>query len=71
MRCGPPSNCMLEKNRALPAYDFCLKCSHAFNLLDARGAIGVDERTHYIHRVRALAQAIARCYLGLSEETPV
>ncbi len=61
---------LLEKNRALPAYDFCLKCSHAFNLLDARGAIGVDERTHYIHRVRALAQASAHCYLGLSEKTP-
>jgi glycyl-tRNA synthetase alpha chain len=59
---------MLEKDRALPAYDYCLKCSHAFNLLDARGAIGVDERTHYIHRVRALAQASARCYLGIEEE---
>ena len=59
---------MLEKRRALPAYDFCLKCSHTFNLLDARGAIGVDERTQYIHRVRALAQASARGYLGLWKE---
>jgi glycyl-tRNA synthetase alpha chain len=58
---------LLGKNRALPGYDYCLKCSHAFNLLDARGAIGVDERTHYIHRVRELAQASARCYLGIAE----
>ena len=64
------SHRMLEKRRVLPAYDFCLKCSHAFNLLDARGAIGVDERTQYIHRVRTLAQGSARGYLGLWEEQP-
>ena len=56
---------MIECNRTYPAYGYCLKCSHAFNLLDARGAIGVDERTHYIQRVRALAQGCARCYLGV------
>lgn len=54
---------LLEKGLVLPAYDFCLKCSHTFNLLDARGAIGVDERTQYIQRVRTLAQGCARCYL--------
>jgi glycyl-tRNA synthetase alpha chain len=47
----------------LPAYDYCLKCSHAFNLLDARGAISVTERQGYILRVRALAAECARGYL--------
>ena len=43
----------------LAAYDYCLKCSHAFNLLDARGAISVTERAAYIGRVRALARGCA------------
>ncbi|MCX8044472.1 MAG: glycine--tRNA ligase subunit alpha [Desulfobacterota bacterium] len=47
----------------LPAYDYCLKCSHVFNLLDARGAISVTERTGFIGRVRALARAVAEAYL--------
>ena len=42
-----------------PAYDYVLKCSHTFNLLDARGAISVTERTHYIARVRNMATASA------------
>jgi glycyl-tRNA synthetase alpha chain len=45
-----------------PAYDYILKCSHTFNLLDARGAISVTERTGYIGRVRNLARAAARLY---------
>ena len=45
-----------------PAYDFAMKCSHTFNLLDARGAISITERTAYIGRVRALASAVARLY---------
>jgi len=52
-----------ETNLPLPAYDYCLKCSHAFNLLDARGAINVSERQGYILRVRALAASCARGYL--------
>ncbi|MEW6439489.1 MAG: glycine--tRNA ligase subunit alpha [bacterium] len=60
---------LLERRLVYPAYDFCLKCSHAFNLLDARGAIGVDERTLYIQRVRSLAQGCARCYLEKSVGT--
>ena len=40
---------------ALPAYDHCMKCSHTFNLLDARGAISVAERAQYIRRIRELA----------------
>ncbi|RME25367.1 MAG: glycine--tRNA ligase subunit alpha [Deltaproteobacteria bacterium] len=50
-------------SQALPAYDYCLKCSHVFNLLDARGAISVTERQAYIGRVRALAKICAEAYL--------
>ena len=48
----------------LPAYDYCIKTSHLFNLLDARGAISVAERTGYIARVRALARLCAESYLS-------
>jgi glycyl-tRNA synthetase alpha chain len=51
----------------LPAYDFCLKCSHTFNNLDARGAISVTERAAYIGRVRALAHECAKGYLDSRE----
>ena len=51
-----------------PAYDYCLKCSHTFNLLDARGAISITERTAYIGRVRTLASAVARLYAAQREE---
>ncbi|MBI5344752.1 MAG: glycine--tRNA ligase subunit alpha, partial [Deltaproteobacteria bacterium] len=56
------------KGLVLPAYDFCLKCSHAFNMLDARGAISVAERTGFIARVRALARMCAEGYLKTREE---
>ena len=46
----------------LPALDHCLKCSHAFNLLDASGSIGVTERAAYILRVRKLAVAVAEAH---------
>ncbi|MCK5236704.1 MAG: glycine--tRNA ligase subunit alpha, partial [Deltaproteobacteria bacterium] len=59
---------LLEKGLVLPAYDYCLKCSHAFNLLDARGAISVAERTSYIAKVRALAKGSAEGYLKGREE---
>ena len=55
----------LEAGYVLPAYDFVLKCSHAFNLLDARGAISVTERQGYILRVRALAKACCAAYMEL------
>ncbi len=48
----------------LPALDYCLKCSHMFNLLDASGGIGVTERMAYILRVRQLAVAIAKEWAG-------
>jgi glycyl-tRNA synthetase alpha chain len=51
-----------------PAYDYCLKCSHTFNLLDARGAISITERTGYIGRVRNLASSIAALYAAQREE---
>ena len=57
-----------EKNLALPAYDYCLKCSHTFNLLNARGAISVAERTSYIGRVRNLARVSAELYMKQREE---
>lgn len=57
-----------EKGLPLPAYDYCLKCSHTFNLLDARSAISVTERTGYIARVRNLAKLCAENYLKFREE---
>ncbi|MDH5626151.1 MAG: glycine--tRNA ligase subunit alpha, partial [Nitrospira sp.] len=52
-----------DKRLTLPAYDCCIKSSHVFNLLDARGAISVAERTGYIARVRALARQCAERYI--------
>ncbi|SME94070.1 glycine--tRNA ligase subunit alpha [Desulfovibrio gilichinskyi] len=53
---------LCEEKLPRPAYDYCLKCSHTFNLLDARGAISITERATYIGRVRNLASAAARLY---------
>jgi glycyl-tRNA synthetase alpha chain len=58
------SQTLLRSGLALPALDYCLKCSHMFNLLDASGGIGVTERTAYILRVRQLAVAIAKFWVG-------
>ena len=57
-----------ENDLPLPAYDYCLKCSHTFNLLDARNAISVTERTGYIARVRNLAKMCAEQYLKIRED---
>ena len=54
---------LLKAGLVLPGYEYCLKCSHIFNLLDARGAISVAERTQYIARVRHLAHMSAEKYL--------
>jgi len=59
---------LAEMGLVLPAYDFVLKCSHAFNVLDARGAISVTERASYILRVRNLARLVARKYVEQREE---
>lgn len=57
----------LNANLELPGYDYILKCSHAFNLLDARGAISVTERTNYITRIRNLAKRCGVTYLEKRE----
>jgi glycyl-tRNA synthetase alpha chain len=59
---------LVKEGAVIPAYDACLKCSHLFNLLDARGALGVAERTAYIGRVRRLAGACARAWVAAREE---
>ena len=53
---------VIELGYVHPAYDYVLKCSHTFNLLDSRGAISVSERTAFISRVRNLARLCAQCY---------
>jgi glycyl-tRNA synthetase alpha chain len=59
---------LIEKGLTLPAYDYILKCSHTFNLLDARGAISVTERTGYISRVRNIARLCAEDYVKQREK---
>ncbi|MFW5988874.1 MAG: glycine--tRNA ligase subunit alpha, partial [Desulfosudaceae bacterium] len=59
---------IIEAGLVLPAYEYCLKCSHAFNLLDARGAISVTERTGYIKRIRDIARVCAGLYLKQREQ---
>jgi glycyl-tRNA synthetase alpha chain len=58
---------LIEAQCTLPAYEMVLKCSHTFNLLDARGAISVTERAAYIGRVRALARSVAQAYYDSRE----
>lgn len=59
---------LIEKGLVMPAYDYVLKCSHTFNLLDARGAIGVSQRAGYIAKVRNMAKKIASLYVEQREE---
>lgn len=54
----------LEAGLAIPAYDYVLKCSHSFNLLDARGAISKDERQNFILEIRSLAEKTAKLYVA-------
>jgi glycyl-tRNA synthetase alpha chain len=61
---------LVERGLPLPAYDQVLKCSHMFNLLDARGAISATERAAYIGRVRHLARRVAELYVEKSAEPP-
>ena len=56
---------MLKHELPLPAYDHCLKASHLLNLLDARGVLGVNERAHFLARVRALAKQTCECWVGI------
>ncbi len=59
---------LIGRKLVLPAYDYCLKCSHVFNLLDARKAISVAERTRYIGRIRNIARNVAETYVSQREE---
>jgi len=58
----------LEKGLVIPAHDYVLRCSHTFNLLDARGAIGVTERAHYFTRMRNLSRQVVRTHAELREQ---
>jgi glycyl-tRNA synthetase alpha chain len=59
---------LVQEGLPLPAYDYCLKCSHLFNVLDARGAVSVTERASYLGRLRVLARQIAEAYVRQREE---
>ena len=59
---------LISEGLVLPAYDYCLRCSHTFNLLDSRGAISVTERTGYIGRIRNLARGCAEKYFQDREQ---
>lgn len=58
---------LMNQSLVLPAFDYVLKCSHTFNLLDARGSISVTERTRYITQIRNLARQVAQLYLQQRE----
>jgi glycyl-tRNA synthetase alpha chain len=66
--CEQESLRITEEAIVLPAYDYCLKCSHLFNILEARGAISVAERTQYIDRIRNLARLVSKNYLAQREQ---
>jgi glycyl-tRNA synthetase alpha chain len=62
------ANRLIKAQCVLPAYEMVIRCSHAFNLLDARGAISVTERQAYIAKVRVLARLVAKAYLESREK---
>ena len=62
------SSRIISDGLVVPAYEYCLKCSHVFNLLDARGAISVTERTGYIARIRQLARQCSEAYIRQRED---
>ena len=57
------ANSLIEKKLTYPALDFVLKCSHCFNLLDARGVISVTDRAQYIEKIRGLAKEVAASWI--------
>ncbi|HEY3313076.1 MAG TPA: glycine--tRNA ligase subunit beta [Anaerolineales bacterium] len=61
-------NACLEQGLVLPAHDYVLKCSHTFNIMDARGAVGVTERQGYFRRMREMARKVAEAYLQQRKE---
>ena len=56
---------LVDKKISLPAYDQCLKASHVFNILDARGVISVAQRAGYIGRIRDITKAVAKIWLSI------
>ena len=58
---------LISKELVMPSLDYVLKCSHTFNLLDARGVIAVTERTRYIGRIRNMARKVAKLYIEQRE----
>ena len=54
---------LVDKNLTFPALDYVLKCSHTFNLLDARGVISVTDRAQYIEKIRKLAREVASSWI--------
>jgi glycyl-tRNA synthetase len=58
----------IERGLVIPAHDYVLRCSHAFNLLDSRGAVGVTERAQYFARMRNLSRQVAEAYVHLRQE---
>ena len=66
--CEVEAEKLIAKDLVLPAYDYCLKCSHLFNLLDARKAISVAERTRYIGRIRNIVRSVAESYVNQREK---
>lgn len=66
--CEAEAEKLIAKDLVLPAYDYCLKCSHLFNLLDARKAISVAERTRYIGRIRNIVRSVAESYVSQREK---
>ena len=59
---------IIKQGLVIPAYEYCLKCSHTFNLLDARGAISVTQRTGYIKRIRNIARICSKVYITQRQE---
>lgn len=59
---------LMEEGLVHPAYDYILKCSHTFNLLDARGAVSVTERAGFLHRIRSMARKVARAFVEEREK---
>jgi glycyl-tRNA synthetase alpha chain len=66
--CESEAQRLMDKAMVLPAYDYIMKASHTFNILDARGAISVTERQKYIRRIRSLAEGIAEAHLAKRRE---
>ena len=61
------ANLLIEQNLTYPALDYVLKCSHTFNLLDARGVISVTDRAQYIEKIRKLAKEVATSWISERE----